>query len=69
MEDIVKDWVDKILDNDELEDLVKEISVIKNKDFANFMKVINKYLGQNNLDGEFDGLAMELEEYYSSKEN
>ena len=69
MEDIVKDWVDKILDNDELEDLVKEISVIKNKDFANFMKVINKHLGQNNLDGEFDGLAMELEEYYSSKEN
>lgn len=68
MEDIIKDWVGKILDNDELESFTKEISVVENKDFASFMKVINKHLGQNNLDGEFDGLAMELEEYYLSKE-
>lgn len=68
MENIIKDWVGILLDNDEMESFIKEINYCKTKDFASFIEVINKYLGQKNFDGEFDGLAMELANYYLSKQ-
>lgn len=62
--DIITDWLDCILDEDEINSLLNDIRELDEKDFGDIINLVNECLGHDNADGEFDGVAMELEEYY-----
>ena len=65
LSEIVKDWVGTVADEDEQIDFWLEVIKLENKTFGSIMPLVNKYFGAWNIDGEIDGLAMELEEYFN----
>lgn len=59
---IIENWGNGILSEEDIKNLFNRVLEEKEPTFENFMKLINDYF--DNTDGEFDGLAMELEEYF-----
>lgn len=67
--DIIDNWLNPILDYEDEEKLLAEINELEDKDFGNIIDLVNEHLGDDNKDGEFDGVAMELEEYFEQWED
>ena len=64
--DIVNDWVKNVAEDDEINEFLYHLVLLDEdeKDFGNIIPLVNEYFGAWNTDGEIDGLAMELEEYF-----
>lgn len=65
LSEIVGEWVGSVAGEDEQIDFWLEVIQLENKTFGSIMPLVNKYFGAWNTDGELDGLAMELEEYFN----
>ena len=61
---IVESWVGSVADEDEIDDFVNAVSRLEEKAFGDIIRLVNNYFGAFNTDGEIDGLAMDLENYY-----
>lgn len=64
---IIESWGNGILSEEDIKTLLNRVLKEKEPTFENFMKLVNDYF--DNTDGEFDGLAMELEEYYDERKD
>lgn len=64
---IIENWGNGILSEEDIKNLFNRVLEEKEPTFENFMKLINDYF--DNTDGEFDGLAMELEEYFDERKD
>lgn len=69
LSEIVGEWVGSVAGEDEQVDFWLEVIQLENKTFGSIMPLVNKYFGAWNTDGELDGLAMELEEYFNDAIN
>ncbi len=61
---IVNSWVGSVADEDEIDDFVSAVSHLEEKAFGDIIELVNDYFRAFNTDGEIDGLAMDLEDYY-----
>ena len=64
LSEIVDKWVGAVTNEDEQIDFWLEVIKLENKTFESIMPLVNKYFRAWNTDGEIDGLAIELEEYF-----
>lgn len=64
---IIESWGNGILSEEDIKTLFNRVLEEKESTFENFIKLVNDYF--DNTDGEFDGLAMELEEYYDERKD
>ena len=61
---ITEEWVGSVASEDEIDDFVGAVSCLEEKGFGDILRLVNGYFGAWNTDGEIDGLAMNLEEYF-----
>lgn len=64
---IIRSWSNGVLSEEDCHNLCSEVIKVEEPTFENFMKLVNRYF--DNTDGEFDGLAMELEEYFDERKD
>lgn len=62
--EIIENWLGGIVAEDDIAILYHDILNAEDKDFSELITIVNDFLGYQNNDGEFDGLAMELSELY-----
>lgn len=65
--DTIDEWLGGFISQDDLDILYNNVLNAKDKDFDTFIDIVNEFLGYQNNDGEFDGLAMELSEIYEEQ--
>lgn len=66
---ILDKWLGDIISEDSLHALSDQINQLEYKDFGTIVRVVNNHLGYDlTSDGEFDGVAMELEELFEDAE-
>lgn len=63
--EIVEHWLQHIESEEQMHKICEEIMKLDCHDFADNIEVINKHLGDLNEDGDFDGVAMEIEEWFA----
>lgn len=64
---IVESWVGSVADEDEIDNFVNAVNCLEEKTFGDIIRLVNGYFGAFNTDGEIDGLAMDLEDYYEGE--
>lgn len=64
---IIENWSNGVLSEEDCHNLCSEVIKVEEPTFENFMKLVNRYF--DNTNGEFDSLAMELENYFEGGEN
>ena len=67
IKEIVNDWVGNVANEDEINGFTFDVERLGARHFGDIIPLVNQYFGWANTDGEIDGLAMELEEYYNFK--
>ena len=61
---IAEEWLGEVASEDEIDDFVGAVDCLEEKSFGDIIRLVNGYFGAWNTDGEIDGLAMDLEEYF-----
>ena len=64
VQEITEEWLGGVASDDETRDFADEVLELEYKTFASVLDLVNKYFRTYNTDGEIDGLAMEIEEYF-----
>lgn len=64
IKEITEKWVGSVANEWEVESFINDILETGLQYFGDIIPLVNKYFGCWNNDGEIDGLAMEIEEYF-----
>lgn len=70
LKDILYEWLDNIVGDETIKVIFDNINNLEEKDFSSVIEIVNRYLGYElTKDGEFDGIAMAVEELFEVKNN
>ena len=61
---IVDEWICGEASEIEIGSFIEDVLNCEDKDFNEIMPFVNQHFGWLNEDGEIDGLAMDIEEYF-----
>lgn len=67
IQEIIEEWLGGIVSDREIRNFEDEVLELEDRDFGNILEIVNKYFRTYNTDGEIDGLAMEIEEYFKGQ--